>query len=59
MTVAEYLRSWLDGATKVSPKTLERYGELAEKQMTPHLGALKLRSFGQSMWSNGTARCSR
>ena len=42
MTVAEYLRSWLDGAAKVSPKTLERYGELAEKQVTPHLGALKL-----------------
>jgi integrase len=42
MTVAEYLRSWLDGAAKVSPKTLERYGELAAQQVIPHLGALKL-----------------
>jgi hypothetical protein len=37
ITVAEYLRSWLDGAV-LSPKTLERYRQLAEQQIIPHLG---------------------
>src|SRR5262245_21769244 len=41
-TVAEYLRQWLDGALDQSPKTLERYRELAERQVIPHLGAIKL-----------------
>jgi integrase len=41
-TVAEYLRAWLDGAPKVAPKTLERYRELADCQIIPHLGAAKL-----------------
>jgi integrase len=42
MTLAEYFRAWLDSATKQSPKTLERYSELAERQIIPHLGAVKL-----------------
>jgi integrase len=41
-TVAEYLRAWLDGGSNVSPKTLERYRELADWQIIPHLGATKL-----------------
>jgi integrase len=41
-TVAEYLRSWLDSAHAQAPKTLERYRELAERQIIPHLGAAKL-----------------
>jgi integrase len=41
-TVAEYLRTWLAGAHSQSPKTLERYGQLAERQIIPHLGAHKL-----------------
>jgi integrase len=41
-TVAEYLRSWLASAHEQSPKTLERYHELAERQIIPHLGANKL-----------------
>jgi len=40
--VTEYLRAWLNSATKQSPKTLERYGQLAEGQIIPHLGATKL-----------------
>src|SRR5262245_44738865 len=40
-TVAEYLRSWLDAAD-VSPKTLERYRQLAEQQIIPHLGSSAL-----------------
>jgi integrase len=41
-TVAEYLRAWLDAGSNVSPKTRERYAELAERQIIPHLGASKL-----------------
>src|SRR5437868_6904424 len=33
VTVAEYLRSWLDTANDLSPKTLERYRQLAEQQI--------------------------
>lgn len=40
-TVAEYLRAWL-GTANVSPKTRERYGELVENQIIPHLGAHKI-----------------
>src|SRR5262245_53592934 len=43
-TVAEYLRSWLDGARGQSPKTLERYRELTERQIIPHLGTVKLQT---------------
>ena len=35
----------LDGMLSVSPKTLERYGELAERQIYPHLGDEKIRYF--------------
>ena len=41
-TLAEYLRAWLDRPLGLSPKTLERYRELAEHQVIPHLGATKL-----------------
>jgi integrase len=43
MTVAEYLTDWLKTAHEQSPKTLERYGELAQHQIIPHLGGMKLR----------------
>lgn len=38
VTVAEYVHGWLDGATHLAPKTLERYRELAKHQIIPHLG---------------------
>ena len=41
-TVAEYTRAWLDGAHGLSPKTVERYRELAERQIVPHLGEIKV-----------------
>lgn len=41
LTVAGYLHAWLDGAD-VQPKTLERYRQLAEQQIIPHLGAVML-----------------
>jgi integrase len=42
-TVEEFLTSYLDGMVSVSPKTLERYCELAKRQINPHLGAEKIR----------------
>jgi integrase len=42
ITVGDYLRAYLDGALSLSPKTLERYRELAERQIVPHLGQIKL-----------------
>jgi integrase len=41
-TVAEYLRAWLSGPHQLSPKTAERYRELAERQIIPHLGSIQL-----------------
>src|SRR5262245_50342624 len=37
-TVKDFLTAMLDGMISVSPKTLERYHELAERQIIPHLG---------------------
>jgi integrase len=42
VTVAEYIRGWLEGARELSPKTTERYRQLAEQQIIPHLGATPL-----------------
>ena len=42
VTVAEYARGFLDSSVTQSPKTLERYKELCERQVVPHLGAVKL-----------------
>lgn len=41
ITVADYMRGHLDRLI-VSPKTLERYRELTEQQIIPHLGAFVL-----------------
>jgi integrase len=40
VTVAEYVRAWLNSPDGLSPKTLERYQQLAERQIIPHLGAV-------------------
>jgi hypothetical protein len=42
VTVADYLRSWLHGPHGLTGKTVERYRQLAEQQISPHLGALPL-----------------
>jgi integrase len=42
VTVAEYIRAWLDSPDGLSPKTAERYRQLAEQQIVPHLGAVAL-----------------
>lgn len=41
-TVAEYTRANLATAVDLAPKTRERYVELAEHQIIPHLGDIKL-----------------
>lgn len=41
-TIANYLRSWLNGPHGLAGKTVERYRQLAEQQIVPHLGALPL-----------------
>jgi integrase len=42
LTVVEYLRSWLGGPHGLAGKTAERYQQLAEQQIIPHLGTLAL-----------------
>jgi integrase len=44
VTVADYLRHWLSTAAvlSISPKTAERYSQLIENQIIPHLGAYPL-----------------
>jgi len=42
VTVAEHLRAWLDADTALSAKTKERYRQLAEQQIIPHLGGTLL-----------------
>src|SRR5712692_955440 len=43
-TLAEYLDRWERdwAAVNVSPKTIERYGELLRHHVRPHLGAVRL-----------------
>jgi hypothetical protein len=43
-TVGGYFEAWLDAAVWLSPKTLERYRELAARQISPHLGDVRHRS---------------
>jgi|SRR5215472_14662418 len=38
VTVAEHLRAWIENEHGLAPKTRERYLELAELQIIPHLG---------------------
>jgi hypothetical protein len=48
LTVAEYMRNWLDNAIDLSAKTLERYQQLANRQIIPHLGATVLQKLRPS-----------
>jgi len=60
ITVAEWLRSWFDAAGELSPKTLERYRQLAEQQIIPHLGASALQKLRPAQihdWHNTLLKC--
>ena len=41
LAIADYMRAWIDTAETLSlaPKTAERYRQLIERQIVPHLGA--------------------
>ena len=52
VTVGEYVLTWLDGATHLAPKTIERYRELAEHQIVPHLGSTILQKLRPSQISD-------
>jgi integrase len=41
-TVAGYLRTWMDGPHGLAGKTAERYRQLIEAQISPHLGTIVL-----------------
>jgi hypothetical protein len=67
-TIAEHMLSWLEGAHGLSLKTAERYRQLAEQQIIPHLGAIQLQKLKPSKvqdWhgtimrggGNGVAHC--
>jgi hypothetical protein len=56
MTVGDYLRAYLDNALSLSPKTLERYRELADPQVIPHLGDVKLQKLRPETIGHGTLR---
>jgi integrase len=48
VSLAEYLRSWLGGADHLAKKTAERYSELIEQQVIPHLGRTPLQQLRPS-----------
>jgi integrase len=48
VTVAEYLLAWLDGINGLSLKTAERYRQLSEQQIIPHIGAIRLQKLKPS-----------
>ncbi len=57
ITLADYLRGWLDSDSGLSPKTLERYRQLAEQQIIPHLGATLMQNLRPAQVTTGTGRC--
>lgn len=42
ITIATHLRAWLNGPHGLSAKPVERYAQLSEQQVIPHLGGLPL-----------------
>ena len=48
LSVASYLRAWLNGPHGLSAKTVERYAQLAEQQIIPHLGGMSLQKLRPS-----------
>jgi integrase len=43
-TIGEYLRTWIGTDIGLSPKTRERYHQLADHQIIPHLGSIRLQN---------------
>lgn len=47
LTVEGYMRKWLGAPVGLNPKTLERYRQLAEQQIYPHLGAVEIQKLSE------------
>jgi integrase len=58
ITVAQYLRGWIDTAETltVSGKTAERYRQLIERQIIPHLGSHQLQKLKAAHIANWHAK---
>lgn len=48
VTLETYMRNWLAAPVGLNPKTLERYRQLAEQQVYPHLGSIELQKLSES-----------
>jgi integrase len=48
LTVRIYIKAWLAAPAGISPKTAERYRQLAEQQIYPLLGAIALQKLGEA-----------
>lgn len=62
LSVGEWLRKWLSEAPNRSPKTLERYRQLAERQILPHLAGIPLQKLTParvSAWHGELLRAGR
>jgi integrase len=60
VTVAEYLRQWLNGNHGLSPNSAARYWELADGQIIPHLGGRvmqQLRPGDVEAWHDILLKC--
>lgn len=57
-TVAQYIDAWFANAHEQSPRTLERYKELADRQIVPHLAVTSCNGSSRNTSSNGRAPCS-
>jgi len=55
--LADWLQKWLSEDPNLSPKTRERYQQLAEKQILPHLAASASKNSPRLGFWNGTPRC--
>src|SRR5262245_36621434 len=54
--VRERINQW-EAANDISPRTAQRYRQLAEDQIVPHLGATPYRRYRGSTSKPGTQRC--
>jgi integrase len=48
LTISDYAKAWLDGPHGLAGKTAERYRQLVDQQINPHLGAMTLQKLKPS-----------
>src|SRR5262245_30486808 len=48
LTVADYLRQWIDGRSDLAPASAKRYRDIIERQTIPYIGPINCR---------GSSRC--